>query len=188
MRYSLILVVGLLLSLNTYGQTEDTQEGSVEYSDDYSEESYSPVDPVVISKKKGYNTERVNVKRFDKKKWEEIIDGQDYTEDQRALKRKKQLQEQERKRQEQLKRERGGSDGEQQGEGGSESGNGRQRYNQTESDEEEDDDSDAMQSSSSTPINSPILSIIVYAVAIGIIGYILFLIFKNTSFKSKGKI
>ena len=188
MRYSLILVVGLLLAFSTYAQTEDTQVSSEEYSDDYSEESYSPVDPVVVSKKKGYNTERVNVKRFDKKKWEEIIDGQDYTEDQRALKRKKQLQEQERKRQEQLKREQSGNDSGQQERGGSESGKGRQRFNQSESDEEEDSDDESTQSSSSTPINSPILSIIVYAVAIGIIAYILFLIFKNTSFKSKGKI
>ena len=153
MKYYTILFLTLLLTNSlVYAQTDD--------SEDDEESFHQQLNPGEISQKKGYTLEPIDVQRFDEKKWEEIVGGRDYVEDQAKAKKKKQ-------------------DGSQ----FSESSKGDKRIKG-----DGEDDSEMSDSTASSPIQSLILTIVVYGLAIAIIGYILFMIVRNTSFKSNRKI
>jgi hypothetical protein len=185
MKFS-ILLFALLLSLISYSQNSDSLslEEMLEYvdkSDNNSNESngnaivsttpeslFTPtlVNPREISQKNGYEREGINLQRFDQKKWKEIVGDKDYSELQSRKKKKEKSKDSENSTQ------------------------SRSSKNQRDKRDSQQDESDNSGEGgvSSAPINSPILTIIVYALAIGIIGYILFIILKNTSLKSKRKI
>jgi hypothetical protein len=135
-----------------------------EYAEKEEAPYYPPVDPEKISSKNGYDKEQVDVKKFDHKKWERIIGNEDYSEEQPVTKKKK--------------KQEGDSTY-------SQSSNGDKREQNS---YEEDEDSEINSSITISPIIALILKIVFYTLVIAIIGYILFLIIKNTSLKSKGKI
>jgi hypothetical protein len=162
MRYHVFLfTVMIFTTAVVFAQDEEpTYEDA---DDDYSEETgYVVVNPGEVSQKKGYHTEPIDVKRFDPKKWERVVGGEDYSET-RARVRKKQSQ----------------ADST-----FSQSSASGKRFQRGDPDEEEE----PQDSISLGPIASPLLTIIVYTLAIGIIGYILFLIIKNVSLKSRAKV
>ena len=103
---------------------------------------------------------RLELKRFDQKKWKEIVGDEDYSE---TVKKRK---------------PRNASNGDLSKD---------QNEKRLKSSEPDDDDGFEF-SSGSIPINPTILKIIFYALTIGFISYILFLILKNTSFKWNSKI
>jgi len=108
-----------------------------------------------------YDGEQVEVKKFDQKKWREIVGSENYSELQPKKKQKKKSQ--------QL--------------GESDETDGKRLLR-----EDEDDYSEDADSGISIPINPMILKIIFYSITFGIIGYILFLILKNISLKPRTKI
>lgn len=135
-----------------------------------SSDAYTRIDPRVVSEKKGYVTETVKVKEFNYNKWKEIVGNENYSWEDRPDPKKSEKQKT------------------------------KQRDQQTESLSPADrvtsnkrfegssyDEPDEPATAPSTPITSPILTTVVYAVAIGIISYILFLIVKNASLKQKDK-
>jgi hypothetical protein len=126
------------------------------------EHTSNTVNPKLVSEKSGYTTEPLMGQRFDRAKWEEVVGSKDYSESETESKQKKELAES----------------------GNSKFSRGKQRIER----KERNDNQFESKSISVNPSISFILNIIVYALAIGIIGYILFVIFKNVSLKSKGKI
>ena len=174
MKYYVILFMGMLFTKSmVYAQDSDSLyfEQPSEYIEETtaSEEtttspSYPPVNPGEVSQKKGYDREQINVKRFDPKKWEEVVGGKNYTEEKPAAKRKPQVEK---------------------GSERSPSSNSGKRVERRLQDDSEDPETSP---STMSPITSSILKIVFYALAIGIIGYILFLIIKNIPRTSKGKI
>lgn len=110
----------------------------------------------------GYHGEQVNVKKFDQKKWKEIVGGENYSELQPDKKRKKT----------QSMRDSANSQT-----------NGKRVLKEDYDDSEEESDGGI-----TIPINPFILKIIFYSLTFGIIGYILFLIIKNVSLKPRTKI
>src|SRR5688572_30076035 len=131
---------------------------SVGYAQDSSSSSYEQ--PTEYT---DYETERIEVHRFDQKVWKEVVGTSDYSEEQKTVKRKEQTEDSTY----------------------SQAPKGNKRAERSESDDVEDsEDSYSIGGS----INSLFLNIIVYAAAIAIIGYILFVIIKNTSVKPNGKI
>lgn len=167
-----LIVITLFSSSYTFAQADSSQhENNIDY--DYGDDvqqssSYPTVDPAEISRKKGYDRDPIDIRRFDAAKWKEIVGGKNYTQEQRLKKRQQ----------------------EKDSISGSLSDNKNiQRKKRRDADDAEDEsESESESESASTPIKSPILTIAVYAAAIGIISYILFLVIKNTSLKSRGKI
>jgi hypothetical protein len=136
-----------------------------EYSDEEEEAPYyPPVDPEKISFKKGYDKEQVDVKKFDRKKWKRIIGDEDYSEEQPVTKK--------------VKKQEGDSTYSQSSNGGKRGQNSYDEY----------EDPEASSPIIISPIIALILKIVFYTLVIAIIGYIPFLIIKNTSLKSKGEI
>lgn len=175
MKHLLILIViTLFTSSYTFAQADSSQydyNNTYDYENNVQESSsYPSIDPAEISRKKRYDSDPIDVRRFDEAKWKEIVGGKNYTQEQQVKKRKRQEHDSTSNR--------------------SSDSKSIQRANRRNTDDVDDSEDDYEDDSStgSTPINSPTLTIAVYAVAIGIIGYILFLVIKNTSLKSKGKI
>jgi hypothetical protein len=140
---------------------EEPSSDSDEYEESSSELNHQPMSPKEVSSKKGYPQERVPVKRFDRDKWKKVVNGQDFSEVESKKKRKDNSNE--------------AMD--------SASSKSKRRMH------EEFGDDESEESDSSLPsLNIPFLDYIFYAIAIGIIGYILYLIIKNTSIKSSTKI
>jgi len=169
MKYCVILFIGMLFTKGvSYAQYDSSyNEQSSEYASEEEEAAYyPPVDPEKVSSKNGYDIEQIDIKKFDRKKWEGIIGDENYSEEQPVTKKKKKL------------------DGDSID---SKSSNGDKRE-QSLYDENEDEDPEASSPITISPIIALIIKIVVYTLVIAIIGYILFLIIKNTSLKSKGKI
>jgi hypothetical protein len=183
MKRLVLLFTLVVCSITVFAQAEDNSESSVEetqveedgseegsdFVEDYDggeEEGYteslrhSSVDPEKVSETKGYDKESIEVRRFDQKKWEQVVRGQDYSEAKR--KRKKSSTDE------------SGTDGE----------NGDTRINR---DDDEDDEDELSGFSFSSPINSPLLTIVFYVFVGGVICYILYLIIRNTSVKPRLK-
>ena len=147
MRYCIILFIGVLFTHSLYAQENDSVDGTSEESIDDTEElfNYPPVDPRDVWKKNGYDSERVDVKRFDAKKWKEVIGKTDY-------------------RKEHPDREKEDSDSEK---SASRDFGGNLSMN--------------------IPIPPLVLKIIFYTLTFGVIGYLLLMVFKGTSLKTKPK-
>lgn len=167
--FVMLFSVGMLYAQEDTVYTEDYEESEYEESDDYEEEvpeeTHYPLSPEDVSKRKGYPQESVDVQRFDREKWRKVVGDEDYQEVESKKK----------------KRNSEGRDSI-----NAESANSKKRMHDRfdEGEEEGEEESDP----SSSSINIPFLNYIFYALAIGIIGYILFLIIKNTSLKSSTKV
>lgn len=161
-----IVFLLLLMIPFTLASAQESTEGDSyeqESNEDSNDETYEggsvhyTIDPEKVSDAKGYSDERIEVKRFDQKKWEEVVAGHDYSEIQKKTKRNKT------------------NSDDKASAGDKRSGN---------SDEGDDEEEDETTFSFSAPIASPVVTIIFYAIVGCIICYILFLIIKNTSIKS----
>lgn len=148
-----------------YDDDSEYEESEYDDSEEY-EQTHNPLSPQDVSRKKGYPSETVDVQRFDREKWRKVVGDEDFSEVESKKKKKK-------------------SDGRDSLNARSNSVNtnrrAHDRFEEEDEYEEEDD-------STSSSLNIPGLNIIFYALAIGIIGYILFVIIKNTSVKSPTKI
>ncbi len=107
----------------------------------------------------GDETERIEVRRFDEKVWKEVVGTKDYSEEKPTNRKKRQNN--------------NSSSGE--------SSKGNKRV-------QPDDSDDTETESSASPLTRQLLTIVAYAAAIGLIGYILFIIIKNVSVKSNPNI
>jgi hypothetical protein len=141
-------------------------DDEVEYDDSSSDETHYPLSPEDLSQKKGYTDERVVVQRFDSEKWKKVVNGEDFSEEEQKKKKRKE-----------------NYDSLNSASADSEKTNSKRRMF-----DNDDDEEDYEEESGSSSLNIPFLNYIFYALAIGIIGYILFLIIKNTSVKSATKI
>ena len=148
MRYCIILFLGLLFMHGLYAQENNPVDGTFEESSVDTAElfSYPPVDPREVWKKNGYDSERVDVKRFDVKKWKEVVGKIDY--------------------QEGADRAEDGSSPETSAESGD--FNGKLSVN--------------------IPIPPMVLKISFYTLIFGVIGYLLWMVVKDTSLKAKPKV
>jgi len=125
-------------------ETDSSAEEADEYWDEESDDdedasevsTYPPLDPREVWKKNGYDSERVEIKRFDEKKWKEIVGNTNYQE----------------------------------------------------KEEEEEEKKDRPSLSFNLPIPPIVLKIIFYAFVLSVIGYLLFVLLKNTSLKKKLKV
>ena len=134
---------------------------SANSQDDQSDMESHTVDPAAIIQKSGYDREPFAAKRFDEKKWRKIVGNESYSEVPKIRKAKRNLQDSTE----------------------SESRNGDTRFKPQDRDEPED-----FEFYGSVPINSGILKIFVYAIAFGIIAFILVAILKNISVKSNRRV
>lgn len=162
MKYCVIIFVSLLIKTG-YAQV-DSSTSSDDFngnSDENTESPYYSVKPGDVSLKKGYNTEQIEVQRFDQVTWKKIVGSENYSEETLSSNKK---------------------------ESNTDSAFSNTSHGSKRLDRDEDHTSQEDNNSSSIPIESPILTMIVYTFAIGIIVYILFLILKNISLKSNGKI
>ena len=164
------IVIAVFSTGYCFSQADSSQyDDNTEYDNETSTQqssSYPTIDPAEISQKKGYDRDPIVVRRFDAAKWKEVTGGKHYTQEQQIKKRK----EQEKDSMAQSSADR----------------KNIQRRNPRDTDDPDDTEDDP--SPDSAPINSQLLTVVVYATAIAIIGYILFLVIKNTSLKSRGKI
>ncbi|HEY0655516.1 MAG TPA: DUF4129 domain-containing protein [Chryseosolibacter sp.] len=161
----LLLCSGVLYaqddSVSSDYEYDDAEYSDSEYEDDeYSEETHNPLSPEDVSRKKGYPEEAVDVQRFDRDKWKKVVGDEDFSEVESKKKKRKS---------DNLDSLR--------------TADSNKRMFDDGDDEEEED-----QEPSSSSLNIPGLNYIFYALAIGIIGYILYVIIKNTSIRSSTKI
>lgn len=168
MRIPFILIIMASCACSAIAQNSDSSSASLEETLQ-NRETYSTATPQDLVRKNGYAEEHIDRKKFDEKKWKKIISGKNYSEEAERKKRKSKNS-----------THTGGS--------GSDSesdsyGNSKKRFID-DGDEEYASESEDSQ----LPINPLILKIIFYAITFGIIGYILFLIIKNTSIKTQTKI
>jgi hypothetical protein len=138
MKKLLFALIALCALSSVMAQTDST---AVEETETESSANYESIDPRKVAQRKGYESEKLDQKNFDQKKWRQVVGSEDFIEGASARKKEQPADEAKRK------------------------------------------DSDV-----SLPINSPLLKVIVYAIAIGIMGYILYLIINGTSFRAKHKI
>jgi hypothetical protein len=150
-RFSPLLLVIPFLLFVVKGVAQDSDENP-----------YSLVSPAEVSKKSGYETETVDVKNFDDKLWNEIVNGKSYSESGPAKKKKDSQGNSVSNKPSKDKRPR--------------------RTKNTDSDDAED------ARSSGGAITSPIFTIIVYVFALAIIAYLIFFILKNISIRPRDKI
>lgn len=156
MKYNVILFLVMLVTSHVlHAQSEG-------YSyEDNAERLYFRINPGEVAQKKGYDAEQIQVRKFDSKKWQDIVGDIDYSETEPTWKKKEESM-------------------------GSESSTNGKRLKQSRKNDESEESETS--SSPAKPFTSPIFNIIVYALIIGLIAYILFLIIRNTSLGSKGKI
>jgi hypothetical protein len=168
--FSLLLVFcsGILYAQEDTVYSEDYEDSEYEESETYeepsTEETHYPLSPQDVSRKKGYPNERVEVQRFDRDKWRKVVGDEDYSEVESKKKKRK---------------------SESRDSLASGSVNTKKRVHER---FDEGEEAEEQSNASSSSINIPFLKYIFYALAIGIIGYILFLIIKNTSIKSSTKV
>ena len=154
MRYKIILFLSLLLpACAVYGQSVDSPS---------SEQAQPPLKPSAsaeaetassheFSGEKAYEQDRIDVRRLDKNVWKDVVGTTDYTEEKSTAKKKPYARDS----------------------SYAESSKSGKRIQPA-----DNDDLDLAQSTVS-PITRLLLTIVAYAGAIGLIGYILFLIIKN---------
>lgn len=168
----LLLCSGVLYAQEdsvNYDDDSEYEESEYDDSDEYEESSdeiHYPLSPQEVSRKKGYPDETIDVQRFDRKKWRKVIGDEDFSEVE-------------------SKRKKRSNDNRNSGSGYQSLDKDKRAHDRFDDDEEEYDEEPGSVSSS---LNIPGLNFIFYAIAIGIIGYILFVIIKNTSIKSSTKI
>lgn len=104
------------------------------------------------------SSERIEPRRFDQKVWKEVVGTTDYSQERPSVRKKKAT-----------------------GNSASSTTSGK-RFEQPEDDESENAETFSL------PLPGGLLNVIAYALIIGAIGYILFLIIKNTSFQTNQKI
>jgi len=172
MRYTVIIFVVMAVAqasgVGAQNQDSVTQKQGDEYGEDEGESAvHSMISPRDISTRKGYASEPVRVKEFDQKKWNELVRGKDYSETQPARKRN--------------------AWGKDTAKTASSKNGPRIESDEKDSDEEQEGSDDTKSSTGGTA-GSPMVSMIVYGLAIAIIAYILFLVFKNVSFRTNKKI
>lgn len=163
MKYYSILFLFLLFTTDMiFAQGDDAYNEQSESYEDYNTETspYDPVNPATVSKKKGYDAEQIHVRRFDRKTWESVIGDHDYSEDEQVAKEQKETYPDS---------------------GRAQSSHGKTRY--LSDDQDRSEEQDISSSSASMPLASLFMQILFYTLIIVIIGYILFLILKNTSLK-----
>lgn len=130
--------------------------------DQYDNESiHRVVDPAVVSQRNGYESEPIAAKKFDPQKWKDVIGNEHYSDVPKTRKYPQNIND--------------STD--------SETSKGEMRFKTQ--DHEQADDSEFFQM---PPIDSRLLKIIVYALAFGLIGFILYAILKNVSLKTSGKV
>lgn len=166
MKYYFILFLFLFLTSNTFAQGDDSYNEQSDDYEDYSTETstYDPVNPETVSKKNGYDAEEIRLRKFDQKTWKKVIGDNDYSEDEPGG-----------KQQEQANLDSGSGA----------SSNSKKRF--LPDDQSRAEEQEVSSSASSMPIASLFMQILFYTLIIVVIGYILFLIVKNTSLKPTKK-
>ena len=174
----------------TFDDEEQTyEEETLEDGLDNNENSNRTLKPEDLNPTKQYRNESIRERRFDEKRWKEITGNADY---EKRLRKNRTS----RQREQDNNSEGGNGSGDGNREGNTEGGTRVQdddnyvRDEESIRDQEEDYDEPEEEnkpSESSAPWNLSILKWIIYTLAFLIICAILFLIFKNTSFKSNPK-
>jgi hypothetical protein len=142
--------------------SQQKEEQSVEMN------THGIVSPKIISEKAGYVSEPITGQRFDRIKWKEIIGNTDYSEAE-SERKKKSPQNQDSTQIDTAKRQKS-----------------KKRIERM----ERESDIESEQTEPKPVVSylmASILKFVMYAVVIGIISYILFIIFQNVSIKSRGK-
>jgi hypothetical protein len=129
--------------------------------DQYEESTHHVVDPAVVSQRNGYDSQPIRAKKFDPQKWKDVIGNERYSEAPRSLKYRKTIHD--------------STD--------SETSKGEMRFKTQ--DQDQADDSEFFQM---PPMDSQLLKIIVYTLAVGLIVFILYALLKNIGLKASGKI
>ena len=124
------------------------------------ESSYHRIDPAMVSQRHGYDLEPLDVKRFDEKQWKNVVGNENYSDGFRIRKPRQAIHDST-----QTKTSKG-------------------KLRSRPADYDEPDDSEY----ESIPMSSGLLKIVFYVLAFGIIGFILFMIFKNITLKTNRKI
>ena len=156
MKHVIILIIGMMWTGIAYAQLTDTPtDDQSEYTEDTytaEEPTYNTVDPSTLPATKDYSAERLTVRKFDNKKWKDVVGTTDYDE--------------------QSERNKSAKNG-----GNSSDNKGRQRIEQG----DEEDDEEAGQTYTIGPWAGTGLQIFFYGVIIAIILAILYFIIKNIS-------
>src|SRR5688500_16842357 len=91
MKLRVTLLVALFFAKTfVLAQAEDSSpQPIIENAGEYSETSDLAVNPAEVAQKNGYENQPIEVRRFDKKTWESVVDGQDYKEGQPPSKKRR---------------------------------------------------------------------------------------------------
>ncbi len=162
MRYSVLLFFFLIANCSLYAQVADSVFFEQAENSNPIQEG-TAVDPSTLQNTKTYTTEKITVRKFDEYKWKKIVGSTDYNEDQLA---------------ESQKRMRDSTQA-----NANKAKSGKRAYSR-----EDDNEPELQEQEDSSitvgPVVALLLKILFYSAVILIIGFILYSIFKNTSFKT----
>jgi hypothetical protein len=163
MKLVIALIFFTILAIPGRAQYDSTSDEPPPYSDfEDSDTEGAPqpaIDPKLVTEKNGFTREPIEVKKFDQNKWKKIVGNRDYSSG--------------------VRKKKNGKEGDTEGENDYGEGGKRARGESMRDDEYQEDSSEPMS------INFPGLNYIVYALAIAILIYILFLVIKNSTAKRK---
>jgi hypothetical protein len=163
MRFHSLFLILVVCTCSAMAQNNDSSSTSLTLESLETNQSTTPQDLV---KKSGYAEEQIPLKHFDEKKWKEIVGGTNYSEEATRKKKKTQSSTQARSLDSSSKPD--------------SYSHSKKRFIDDDTEEGASDSEE-----SQLHINPLILKIVFYALTFGIIGYILFLIIKNTSLKTQ---